>query len=154
MRVFVQSTLPCDADLGWQRVQTIEVLQEICSPLVRLKPERGVSALPERWPDAGTVRIRPYLFGIVPMGVRVLTCEHVDHQRFEIQTREHDWLIRRWDHRIQFEPLAPGKSRYTDEVEIDAGLLTLPVWLFAQWFYRHRQRRWRRVARRLRPLAA
>src|SRR5262245_23568026 len=26
---------------------------------------------------------------------------------------------------------------------------TVPIWLFARWFYHHRQRRWRRVARRL-----
>lgn len=154
MRVFVQSTLACDADIGWQRVQTIALLREICSPLVRLAPDRNAPSLPERWPEAGTVRIRPYLFGFIPTGVRVLRCEHVDHQRREIQTREHDPLIRRWDHRIHFESLAPGKSRYTDEVEIEAGLLTLPVWLFAQWFYRHRQRRWRRVAEKLQPLAA
>ena len=154
MRVFVQSTLACDADIGWQRVQTIALLREICSPLVRLEPDRNVPSLPERWPEAGTVRIRPFLFGFIPTGVRVLRCEHVDHQRREIQTREHDPLIRRWDHRIHFESLSPGTSRYTDEVEIEAGLLTLPVWLFAQWFYRHRQRRWRRVAEKLQPLAA
>jgi hypothetical protein len=78
-----------------------------------------------------------------------LRFEHIDHERREIQTREHDPLIRRWDHRIQFEPLGPDSSRYTDEVEVEAGLLTPVAWAFAQWFYRHRQRRWRRVARRI-----
>lgn len=149
MRVFVQTTLPCDADAGWQRVLTTSLLREICRPLVRLAPERGAAELPERWPEAGTVRLRPYLFGFIPIGVRVLGCERVDHERREIQTREYDPLVRRWDHRIQFEPYGDGASRYTDEVEIDAGWLTLPVWLFAQAFYRYRQRRWRRIARRL-----
>jgi hypothetical protein len=37
----------------------------------------------------------------------------------------------------------------SDEIEIEAGWLTFFVWLFAQWFYRHRQRKWRNVARRL-----
>jgi hypothetical protein len=36
-----------------------------------------------------------------------------------------------------------------DTVEVRAGVLTPFIWLFAQLFYRHRQRRWRAlVARR------
>ena len=41
------------------------------------------------------------------------------------------------------------EARRLIEIVIEAGPLTLLVWLFANWFYRHRQRRWRRVARRL-----
>ena len=47
------------------------------------------------------------------------------------------------------QPTADGRTRYSDEVLIEAGLLTCFVWAFAQWFYRHRQRRWRHVAQRL-----
>ena len=49
-------------------------------------------------------------------------------------------LIKSWDHKIILEPVG-GATRYTDEVEIHAGLLTVPAWLFAHLFYRHRQRR-------------
>jgi hypothetical protein len=149
MRVFVQSTLPCDADAGWERVQTSALLREICRPLIRLAPADGAAELPARWEHQSTVRLRSFMFGFIPLGVRTLRFEHIDHERREIQTREHDPLIRRWDHRIQFEPLGPDSSRYTDEVEVEAGLLTPVAWAFAQWFYRHRQRRWRRVARRI-----
>jgi hypothetical protein len=38
-----------------------------------------------------------------------------------------------------------GMTRYTDEVEIHAGLLTVPAWLFALAFYGHRQRRLNRL---------
>jgi hypothetical protein len=154
MRVFVQSTLPCDADRAWSEVQTSRVLREICRPLIALRPARGEAALPERWQTEATVRVRPLLFGLVPLGTRVLHWESIDHDRREMQTREHDPLIRRWDHRIHVEPLADGACRYTDDVEVNAGVLTLPVWLFAQWFYRHRQRRWARVARRIQRGAA
>jgi hypothetical protein len=149
MRVFVQSTLPCDAELGWDRVQTSALLREICRPLIRLAPACGDDELPARWADQLTVRLRTYLFGVIPLGTRTLLFEYVDPLRREIQTREHDPLVRRWDHRIRFEPLAPGSSRYTDDVEVEAGVLTPLVWAFAQWFYRHRQRRWKRVARRI-----
>jgi hypothetical protein len=51
-------------------------------------------------------------------------------------------------------PLEAGTCRYSDEIEIDAGLLTPLVWLFARVFYGHRQRRWQKVAMRLLELRA
>ena len=55
--------------------------------------------------------------------------------------------VKVWDHSISIST-ASGRTRYRDTVTIDAGLFTLPVWLFAQVFYRHRQRRWRSLAKR------
>ena len=46
------------------------------------------------------------------------------------------------------QALPDGRTRYTDSVEVRAGLLTPLVWAFATAFYRHRQRRWRRLVRR------
>jgi len=78
-----------------------------------------------------------------------LNWERIDQEKREIQTREYDAMIRRWDHRLHFEPAGDNKCRYTDDIEIQAGVLTPLVWLWAEWFYRHRQKRWRRVAQRL-----
>jgi hypothetical protein len=153
VRVFVQSIFPCEAGLAWNEVQTTRLLAEICSPLIRLAPVAGGAALPERWADLRGVRLRTYMFGVIPLGTRTLGSEKIDSEGLEIQTREHDALIRRWDHRIHVEPIDVGHCRYTDDVEIDAGWLTFPVWLFAQWFYRHRQHRWQRVAKRLQAAA-
>jgi hypothetical protein len=55
--------------------------------------------------------------------------------------------------RARLSCLLPGRlpigkhamTRYTDQVEIHAGLLTVPAWLFAQAFYLHRQRRLNRL---------
>jgi hypothetical protein len=149
MRVLVQSTLPCDARLAWEEVQTLALLREICWPLIRLKSASADASIPQRWKEHDTVRMKAYLFGFVPFGVRTLYWERIDDQAFEMQTREYDPLIRRWDHRIHLESNGAGQCRYTDDVEVHAGVLTLPVWLFAQWFYRHRQRRWKAVARRI-----
>jgi transglutaminase-like putative cysteine protease len=57
-------------------------------------------------------------------------------------------LATTWDHSIRVEPAADGGTQYTDTVEVRAGLLTLVVWVFAQAFYRHRQRRWRALVQR------
>ena len=55
-------------------------------------------------------------------------------------------MIRKWDHWITVAPNPDGSTDYRDEVEISAGVLTPFVWIFAQLFYRHRQRRWRGLA--------
>jgi hypothetical protein len=149
MRAFVQTKLSCAADQAWDRVQTLSLLREVCWPLVTLQPGAGETAIPERWESGATVSLRPRLFGMIPIGTRVLHWENIDAAAREMQTREYDPLIRRWDHRIHVEPVDGGSCSYTDDVEIDAGVLTLPVWLFAQLFYRHRHRRWKRVAKRL-----
>jgi hypothetical protein len=138
--------LSASPEAVWRETQRPALLEYVASPLVRFRwiepPER-----PEHWPDGGTVRVRSYLFGFLPMGERVLVFERIDDEAREIQTREHDPMIRRWDHLITVRDDGADGARYRDRIEIDAGLLTLPVWLFAQWFYWHRQRRWRRVAK-------
>jgi hypothetical protein len=50
---------------------------------------------------------------------------------------------------ISIKPLDNSRSFYRDTVEIDAGILTFVVWAWANWLYRHRQRRWRALAKTL-----
>jgi hypothetical protein len=147
MRLFRETVLPCDADHAWAEVQTSALLHEVAHPLVTIRPVPG-EELPARWSAGETIRCRSYLFGLIPLGTRTLFFERVDQDRREIQSRETDPLVQRWDHRVRVQPLGEDRCRYFDEVEIEAGLLTAAVWLFASWFYRHRQRRWRTVALR------
>jgi hypothetical protein len=148
MRVVVQSVLPNCAEIIWKEVLTSRLLVEVTAPLVAIRPVDHES-LPDRWTAGTTVRVRSYLFGIVPLGTRALRFERIDPMAREIQTRESDPLVRRWDHLISIRPADNGCCQYCDQIEIEAGWLTAGVWLFAQWFYRHRQRRWKAVAKRL-----
>ena len=86
-----------------------------------------------------------------PLGYAKLKFERIDQNAGEMRTRESDQLCCRWDHCIRVKPLSNGQTGYSDTVEIDAGWLTPLVWLFARWFYRHRQRRWQKIAERLAP---
>jgi len=52
-------------------------------------------------------------------------------------------MVRTWDHEISIRHASATCCFYTDSVDIEAGLLTPLVWLFAQALYRYRQRRWR-----------
>jgi hypothetical protein len=153
MRVHVESILPCDAQRAWAEVQKRALLDEVAWPIVVLRPAGG-GTLPERWFTGMTVRCQIYLFGLIPLGTRTLLFDRVDPVRMQIDTREYDPLVRRWDHRISAQPLAAGKCKYSDTIDIAAGWLTPMVWLFAILFYKHRQRRWRLVARRLQDGAA
>ncbi len=117
MRVMVQSVLPNCVEAIWNEVQTSRLLVEVASPLVAIRPVKHES-LPARWIAGTTVRIRSYLFGIIPLGTRALHFESVDDTTHEIQTRESDPLIRRWDHLISVQPAADGRCRYRDQIEI------------------------------------
>ncbi|WP_375402516.1 hypothetical protein [uncultured Sphingomonas sp.] len=85
------------------------------------------------------------LFGLVPIGEQwIVTSEPpAGPGRYLFRDNGRGGLASRWDHLITIETLEPARCRYTDIVEIEAGLLTPFVWSFARLFYTHRQRRWR-----------
>jgi hypothetical protein len=58
-------------------------------------------------------------------------------------------MLRRWHHELRVVPLPDGTSRYSDAVDIDAGPLSGVVAATSSALFRYRQRRWRRLARRL-----
>ena len=148
MRVYVETVLPCPPEMVWDEVQRPASLFEVIRPLFRFAAVDGPQ-FPERWLEGATVHGKGYLFGIIPLGTHTIFIERIDPVVREIQTRESEPLVRRWDHLVRVRPAGKGQAHYSDEIIIEAGWVTLFVWLFAQWFYRHRQRRWRRVVRRL-----
>jgi len=85
-------------------------------------------------------------FGLFPIGEQTIGIEYPleDGRRRILRDNGHGALIKQWDHWIFVEPDGEG-TRYTDRVDVDAGLLTPFVSAFARIFYRHRQRRWRRL---------
>ncbi len=149
MRVHVQTRLGCSAAQAWNAVRTSALLHNVAWPVVSIRPARG-EKLPDLWPPQETIRCRSYLFGVIPLGTRSIHFERVDSIEREIQSRETDPLIRHWDHLIRVRESEPDVCVYSDDVTIEAGWLTPVVWLFACFFYRHRQRRWRRLAPHLR----
>jgi hypothetical protein len=115
-------------------------------PLARIVSVDGRS-FPERWTEGLTTQCRSYLFGSIPIGARNLYFQRIDHVNFEILILENDPLVKSWKHAISIKPLGQDRSIYRDVIDIDAGRLTALVWAWADWFYRHRQRRWRALAK-------
>ena len=143
----VSTILDCPATKAWSQVQTSALLRHVIWPLARFVPIGA--PLPERWSEGLTVQCKLFIVGVIPLGVHTVHITKIDQGNYEIQSREQDPLIRRWDHLISIKSLGDSRSIYRDTINIDAGSLTFVVWASANWFYRHRQRRWRALAKTL-----
>jgi hypothetical protein len=148
MKVDVSTQLDCSAVKAWNEAQKSSLLLHVIWPLARIVPVEGRD-FPERWTEGLTIRCRSYLFGFIPIGVRKLHFQRIDQTNFEILTLEHDPLVKSWKHAFSVKPQGQDRSIYRDVIEIDAGRLTVLVWAWVSWFYRHRQRRWRALAKNL-----
>ncbi|MEM8862779.1 MAG: hypothetical protein AAGD96_31090 [Chloroflexota bacterium] len=144
MKIKLQSTLNCSAEAAWEEVKKVSLLQYVASPLVKFFPH-DPAVFPKYWKEHETSVVLFRVFGLIPLGKHALYFEKIDGKTRELQTREKSFLLHKWDHLISITE-ENGQTIYTDEVEFSSGVLTPLVWLFAQTFYRHRQRRWRRLA--------
>jgi ligand-binding SRPBCC domain-containing protein len=151
-RLELTTILDAPPERVWAAVRTPAVLEHVAAPLVTFEPVEP-PAFPETWDeDEYLVAIR--LFGVLPLGrqwvrVRYVTVRETPGEQFyQLRDDGSGSLASTWDHRITLRETADGVTAYTDEVRVEAGVLTSLVWLFAHAFYRYRQRRWRRLVAR------
>ena len=148
MKIKLQSKLDCTPEAAWAEVKKVSLLQHVARPIVTFSPLAPATAFPEYWPSDETVTLNFKIFNFISFGTHSLFFETMDERERKLQTREKSLLLKQWDHLIHIYS-HEGQTIYSDEVEIDAGILTPVVWVFAQIFYRHRQRRWRKLAQSL-----
>jgi hypothetical protein len=147
MRIDFSTLLDCSVEQAVAQVMTTRLLQFVAHPLVHFTPIKP-SSWPVEWSE-GTYWVAVRLLGILPFGKQAIVISFPQSGGgFLLRDSGHSALVKVWEHTISITSNA-GRTRYKDSVVIDAGLLTLPIWLLAQAFYRHRQRRWRLLARRL-----
>ena len=153
MRMRLSTTLNAPPEWVAAHLQSTAVFRHITAPLVRFAPAGG-AAWPARW-EPGSLQVRMRLLGTLPMGaqtVRIALESPAEPGGWPtLRDNGEGLLMRRWDHRITVQPLADGRTRYTDDIDVAARYLP---WLmtplsaaFAHVFFRHRQRRWRALAR-------
>lgn len=128
----------------WEELQKTSSLMYVASPILIFKSQDG-KELPEKWEVEKRYALRISAFGIVPLGKHYIVVKRIDSNRKEIFTNESGALTKTWDHLVRVEKIDEETVRYADEIEIKAGLLTIFIWLFAHIFYRHRQRKWKRL---------
>lgn len=104
----------------------------------------------DRWPAilfsrGSIITTRVRVFGWGPASPHEVRVVRVDVSEREVETEECGHQVRVWNHRMRVEPVSDAECRYTDCIELQAGVMTPLVWLFAAVFYRYRQWRWRRL---------
>lgn len=134
--------LHAPADRVWQELQKPRLLEYVAAGRLRFVPI-DPPEFPERWRE-GDYRVALRGFGWLPLGEQTVSVR-IRHSERELHDRGTSPLFRAWDHRITVEPLRHGETRYTDRVEFDAGWLNVILPPMVQDFFRHRQRRWRRL---------
>jgi hypothetical protein len=138
MILCVTSIFPADRETVFQKLQEIETLRYICSPLATFTPLDDSL----KW-QAGTV----FRFDLTACGIN-FGIHTINVKRFDIDkilTHEHNKNVPAWNHIITLEKHGKNSTKYTDIVEVRAGWKTLFIWIWANIFYRHRQRKWREL---------
>ena len=138
--------LGASADAVWAAVKTPAAFRTVTCGLL-VMPVIGGRA--DEWREGETGVGWVFLFGVVPFSRHHLQIAAIDESTRTLSSREHGGLLRSWNHDIVVTPIDDAQCAYRDRVQIDAGILTPLVAVYAQWFYRMRQRRWRALAQGL-----
>jgi hypothetical protein len=106
---------------------------------------RGMASyrdMPEGAMEAGqTYTINVTVWGVMRNPHYKVHVETVDPATRRIQSREHGWMIRQWDHTLSVDPDGDG-SRWTDRIVIDCAWATgFMAWVAKRLYLtRHRNR--------------
>ena len=123
----------------------MDTLRYITRGLLGFRP---LAPVPDHVGAGDVIRVRLLFFHLLPGWAHEIRIVSLDQDSRRIDTAEHGGAVKKWNHAITVEP-SRGGTRYTDEIDIDAGPLTPLIWAYAHLFYRYRQLRWRRLARTL-----
>ena len=144
MNLRISTELDAPAEQIWALMQRKETLLYVCRGLLGMP---GAKAWPAEWRPGEEVQTRLWFMHVVPGWQHHIRVDAINGEQREMRTEENGGIVRSLHHRLSVEPLPGGHSRYSDALQIDAGGLTLLVWVLAQPFYRYRQARWRGLAR-------
>lgn len=145
MRLQCTSLIPCSVERLGSELARPALLQHLAAPMLAFVP-LAPPEFPAVW-SPGAYQARLLLGGRVPLGVHTLAPQPLPPDSAPLVWHDagHSGLVKVWDHRITIVDVH-GMTRYTDLVEVQAGVLTGVAWLFAKVFYAHRQRRLNRLA--------
>lgn len=138
------TALDASADAIWAAVKTPSAFRTVTRRLLVMPVVRRRQ---DEWREGETVVGWVFLFGVLPFSRHRLYIARIDESTRTLSSREFGGLLRRWNHDIEVVPIDASTCRYRDRIEIDAGIVTPVVVVYARWFYRMRQRRWRELAR-------
>ena len=139
------SVFPAAKDEIFRRLQKLKTLQYIAHPYATFKSVDNTEEL--TWQEDSAFAFHFKLFALIPFGVHTIKVIQFDIEK-GIYTQEGNKHVPVWNHKIILEKINENTTKYTDIVEIQAGWKTLFVYLWANCFYAHRQRKWKRLLKR------
>ena len=145
MTIHLETTLHAPLERVWSAMQYPGTFLYVARGVLGVPSLRG-RCEPFTVGESGTGWL--LLFHVIPLSRHTIEVIAIDEDRHAISTHEHGGLLRTWNHTLQVEPIDADTSRYSDTIELDAGALTPVVARVATTIFRHRQRRWHRLARR------
>lgn len=147
MIVVDRSTLlAAPASAVWAAVKTPDAFRRVTRGLLAMP---AIGGRTDEWREGETVVGWVFVFGVVPFSRYRLHVASIDESTRTLRSRESGGLVRTWNHDITVVAAGDRQCVYRDRIEIDAGIFTPVVGMFARWFYRMRQRRWRALAAEL-----
>lgn len=146
--VTVSSELPISADRAFALAQRLDTFEFVVAPVLRLAlpaDQRKAASSDDAFRVGAEYSGRLWYFKAIPAWthkLKIIAGGKTDSGAFEIYTNETSGPVRAWNHRLSFVPTGESSCRYTDQIEIPAGLEGLGTKLFVNVFFRYRQRRW------------
>ena len=133
---------PASKETVFIKLQQLKTLQYIARPYASFEPvDKSVST----WAVGSTSAFRFRLFGVIPYGTHTIHILCFDPEG--VSSRESNEHVPVWNHDIMLKAVDAKHTKYTDRVKIQAELKTVFVWLWANAFYAHRQRKWIKLLR-------
>ncbi|MEY4231308.1 MAG: hypothetical protein RLZZ362_2157 [Actinomycetota bacterium] len=147
MAIVERSTLlEAPAAAVWGAVKAPSAFRAVTRRLIVMP---AIADRQDDWREGETVVGWVFLFGFLPFSRHHLHVARIDEATRTLSSRESGGVITTWNHDIEVTPIDATSCRYLDRIEIEAGILTPLIVVYARWFYRMRQRRWRALAKGL-----
>ena len=140
----ISTIMKTTPELLWKEITRPQSLQYVAAPILYFTPKEDTE-FHENWEINKEYNLKLFLFKVLPLGSHKIVLRKIDPSAKKIISKESGALAKVWNHTITFHAINSGQIKYTDIIEIKAGLLTPLIWLFSHIFYRHRQRRWKRL---------
>ena len=141
MNVTVSTDLPIPAERACRLAQKPEIMNHVLWPWMSATP---LMPLPDPVTEGDEIPVRLRFLGVLRGWKHTIRAARLAPH--EIVSSERGGPITAWNHRLTFDPVSENSCRYTDTVEVRAGLGTPLAALFAHLIYRYRQARWRALA--------
>ena len=147
MRLQISTEINCSFDAARKEVLRTRLTQHVAYPLAMFTPIEP-KELPEQW-KTGKYLVRLFVLGFIPFGKHSVVISipgtATPDTCFQMRDNGYGDVITKWDHLVTIQKSTDSAALYTDEVVVEAGVLTPLVWMFASLFYRYRQARWRKL---------